>query len=81
MGLHGAWLGLDAAREIRDLVVEAASFGHQLADLAIGMHDSGVVAATERLTDLGQRQVGEFPAQVHGDLTRLSQGSRLAGTA
>ena len=37
------------------------------------MHDRGVVAAAEGLPDLGQREVGQLPAQIHGDLPRRHQ--------
>lgn len=45
-------LGLDAARQVGDLVEQAASFGHQLPDLAISVHDRGVIPTAEGLTDL-----------------------------
>ena len=53
-GLAKPRLGSDASREVSDLVIEAAAFCHELFDLALGVHDGRVVAATERLTDLGQ---------------------------
>lgn len=56
--LAGAWLRLDAARQIGDLVEQRAPFRHQLPDLAICVHDRGVVAATESLADFGKGQVG-----------------------
>src|SRR5262245_52042673 len=61
-------LMLDAVGQLGDLVEHAAPFGHQLPDLALGMHDGGVVAPAELLADLRQAQVGELPAQVHRDL-------------
>jgi len=45
-------LGSDAVRQLRYLVVDGAALGHQAADLAVGMHDGGVVAAAELLADL-----------------------------
>jgi hypothetical protein len=43
----------DAVGEFGDLVVEGAALGHVLADLAVGVHDRGVVAAAEGLADAG----------------------------
>lgn len=58
---HGPRLGLDPAGQIGDLVEQRPTFGHQLADLAVGVHDGRVVPATEGLPDLRQRQIGELP--------------------
>jgi len=46
-------LGLDATGQVGDLVEQAASLCHQLPDLAISVHDRGVIPTTEGLTDLG----------------------------
>lgn len=46
-------LGLDAAGQVGDLVEQAASLCHQLPDLAISVHDRGVIPTAEGLTDLG----------------------------
>lgn len=45
---------LDAGADFRHLVVDRALFGHQLADFVVGVHDRGVVTATEKLADLGK---------------------------
>ena len=45
-------LGLNPARQIGDLVVEAATLRHELANLAVRVHHRGVVTTTERLPDL-----------------------------
>lgn len=45
---------LDAVGQLGDLVVDGAALGHQRADLAVGVHDGGVVAAAELSPDLGQ---------------------------
>src|SRR3954467_9910917 len=74
-----AGLLLDPGGELGDLVVDAAALGEQLADLLVGVHDGGVVAATELLPDLGQGQLGELPAQVHGDLPAGDQDPAAAG--
>lgn len=42
---------LDAGGQLLHLVVDAAAFGHLLADLLVRMHDRGVVAAAEGLPD------------------------------
>ena len=51
------WLGLNAAREIGDLVEQRATLSHQLADLSVCMHHCGVVPAPERLTDFWKREI------------------------
>ena len=53
-GSQGALLRFDPAGEVGDLVEQAASLGHELADLPVGMHHRGVVSAPECLADLGQ---------------------------
>jgi hypothetical protein len=49
----GAGPLLDAGGEFLHLVVGAAALSHFLADLAVRVHDSGVVTATEGLPDPG----------------------------
>ena len=44
---------LDPGGEFLHLVVGATAFGHLLADLAVGVHDRGVIAAAENLADSG----------------------------
>jgi len=53
-------LCLDPGREVGYLVVETAPLGHQLANLALCVHDGGVIAPAEGLADSRQRQVSEF---------------------
>src|SRR5450830_322059 len=67
-GRSAAVLLLDAVGQLGHLVVDAAALGHELADLAIGVHDRGVVPAAERLPDFRQRELCELAAQVHRDL-------------
>ena len=43
----------DPGGELFDLIEDLAAFGHLVADLALGVHHGGVVAA-EGLPDLGQ---------------------------
>ncbi len=61
-----------------DVIEHFAAFGHLAADLLLGVHDGRVVAA-ERLADLGQRQIGELAAQIHGDLAGLRERPGLSG--
>ncbi|MPM16706.1 hypothetical protein SDC9_63087 [bioreactor metagenome] len=63
-------LGLltDPRGQLGDLGVDLPALREQLADLPLRVHHRGVVAAAELLADLRQRQVGELPAQIHGDL-------------
>ena len=42
----------DPVGELGDLVVDRPALRHQLTDLAVGMHDRGVVASSEQLADL-----------------------------
>ena len=44
-------LQFDSVSELCDLVINRAAFCHQVANLAISVHDGGVVAAAEGLTD------------------------------
>src|SRR5690625_4607698 len=76
-----AGLLFDPVDELGDLVEDAAPFGHEITDLAVGVHDRGVVTAAELLADLGERQIGELTAEVHGDLTRLHEVSAAVGSA
>src|SRR5215472_11228743 len=77
----GQRLLLDLVSKLGDLVVNRPTLGHQRADLPLGVHDSGVVPAAEVLADLWQRQVGQLPAQVHGDLARGDEDTRSRRTA
>ncbi|CAM5738946.1 hypothetical protein SAFG77S_01381 [Streptomyces afghaniensis] len=45
---------LDAVGQLGDLVVDRAALGHQIADLAVGVHDRRVVTAAEERADLRQ---------------------------
>ena len=44
----------DPVGQLGDLVVDGAPLTHELADLAVGVHDGRVVATAEVLADLGQ---------------------------
>ena len=48
-----AGLVADPVGQLGDLVVDRPALRHQMADLAVCMHDGGVVAASELLADLG----------------------------
>ena len=49
---HRPWLGLDATGEVGHLVEQRSTLGHQLTDLAVGVHDGRVITAAEGLSDL-----------------------------
>lgn len=57
-------------REFFNVIEDLAAVAHFVEDLALRVHHRGVVTA-ERLADLGQGEVGEFAAEVHGDLAGL----------
>src|SRR5581483_7400050 len=80
-GLRLASLLLDPVRQLANLVVDAAALGHQLADLAISVHDRRMVTVPELLADLREREIRELAAQVHGDLPRRHQDPAAAATA
>src|SRR6478752_8499074 len=54
--------------QLLDVIVGLPALGEFQPDLLGCMHDGRVVPATECLPDLGQRQVRQLTAQVHGDL-------------
>ena len=58
---------LDAVCKLRHVIEGLALFLHELRDLLVRVHNRRVVAS-ESLSDLGQGQVGELAAQIHGDL-------------
>ncbi len=62
-----------------DLVEGVAVAIYEVRDLGCGVHDSRVVAAAEGASDLGERFVGELTAEVHGDLSRVSEVLGAAG--
>src|SRR5215212_6538533 len=53
---------------------------YEVGDLCGGVHDGGVVASSEGLPYLGERLVGKFAGEVHGDLTGVGEafGAALA---
>ena len=65
--------------EFLDVIEDLASGGHLVEDFLLRVHD-GRVVAPEGLADFGQGEIGEFSAQVHGDLSRLRQRASLPGT-
>ena len=44
-------LKFDSVGELSDLVIDRAALGHELADLTVGMHHCGVIAAAEGLAN------------------------------
>src|SRR3954447_14992012 len=72
---------LDPVRELGDGVEGAAPLGQLGADAVVGVHDRGVVATAELLTDLRQGEVGQLAAEVHRDLPAGHQVPRAARSA
>src|SRR5690606_12776837 len=77
----GAVAVADASRQLLHVLVGLPPLGDLGADLLRGVHHGGVVAAAEGLADRGQRQLGQFATQIHGDLPRERDGLRLTGAA
>src|SRR6266540_849761 len=69
---------LDPVRELLHLVVDAAPLPHEAADLLGGMHDRGVVTASESLADLREGQIRELASEVHRHLPCCHQQPRAA---
>ena len=51
---------LNARRELSHLVINAATFLHELTNFLVRVHHRRVVAVSKELADFWQRQVGEF---------------------
>ena len=66
---------LNLRGDLIDVVIESSPLSHQLTDLPIGMHHSGVVAAAKGLADLRKGEVGELAAEIHRNLTSLHQSA------
>lgn len=49
---------LNPVGQLRDLVIDRSSLGHQLTDFAIGVHDRCMVAPPECLADLWKGELG-----------------------
>src|SRR3990170_5565720 len=58
---------------------EQAIFTDEACDVRGRVDDGGVITAAEAIADLGKRAVGELPAEVHGDVSRIDDrpGSAL----
>ena len=63
--------GPDSCDQLRYLVVDLAFRRQQAVDLLHGVHDSGVISATEDACDGGVAQVGQLTHYIHADLARL----------
>ena len=70
---------LNSIGEFGDLVIDRSSLCHQLTDLPVGMHHSGVIAPSESLANLWKRKFGEFAAEVHRDLAGVNKNARAGG--
>src|SRR6266508_3278837 len=62
---------LYTGREFLHEVVHIPILTDEPRDLGVRVHDGGVVAPAELLSDLRQRRVGELTGEVHGDLARV----------
>jgi hypothetical protein len=51
------------------LLVANRSLLHAVLYFVRGVYDRAVISATELFADLGEGEIGQLPAQVHGDLT------------
>ena len=56
--VHLPRLQLNPGGEFVDLVIDRATLSHQLTDFAVGVHNRGVVAPAECLTDFWKREFG-----------------------
>lgn len=57
---ENSYLLLDGVGQLLDLIEDVSLSLHQLLDLVVGMHDRGVITATELLTDSRKREIREF---------------------
>ena len=75
--IHNLSTGLlfDPVQDLGDLVIEASALFHEVGDLLIGIHNSGVVAVSKQLADFWQGKVGLLTDQIHSNLPGL--GHRL----
>ena len=55
--VHLPRLLLNSGGELVDLVIDRTALSHQLTDLAVGMHNRGVVTPAECLADLWKREL------------------------
>src|SRR5919106_3506154 len=70
-----------SGREFTNLFETALALLHLSSDFVVGVQNGGVVAATEAASDLGEREIGELPAEVHGHLTSVDEGAGAVGRA
>src|SRR5680860_41172 len=70
-----------SGRELTDLFEATLALLHLGADLVVGVQHRGVVAATEAAADLGKRKIGELPAEIHGHLAGVDEGTGAVGRA
>ena len=79
--IHSSQLAVDICGDIPDGFRDAGSIALQHGfDLFAGVDDGGVILA-EFLTDVGETEVGQFPDQVHGDLSCFCRDLVLQGAA
>ena len=71
-------LELDPVGQLSNLVIDRAALSHKLADLTVGMHHRGVIAAAESLANFRKLELGQFAAEVHRDLAGIYQDPTAA---
>src|SRR5215208_5957046 len=70
----------DVVGDFVDLVKDVAVAIYEVRDLGGCVHNGRVVPAAEGASDLRERLVGEFTAEVHGDLPGVGECLRAAST-
>ena len=62
----------DASLQLLYFCLESAVFFKLFRDFVDSVHDSCMVPVAELLSDLWKGDPGQFPAEIHGDLSRMS---------
>jgi hypothetical protein len=58
----------EAHRQFHNVIVDFLPFLHFTGYAGVGVHDGGVVTATEYLANVHEAHTGHFPGQIHGYL-------------
>ena len=58
-----------------NVLVDLGPLVHQVANLLVGVDHGGVISAAEDVSGLGVGEIGEFPKEVHADLSCGDQGT------